>query len=327
LVLFLPACVLGGALCGIGLAAGGAKEVRGRELLYSGQAERKWTAAGQRPLIIRGSTTLSACVLEAEPGTGYALVLLYRARLQGKPGQPRAADEAEVVVRQVRPGRVPAPEPAHGPASNALFGLMHSLHVPFLRRADVRPGQTWREIEKPMATMSSTEEVIYTVVGKTVAAGHTCARIEVRTASRLPLQQVVSMGGMTLTEYRQTMDVDPANRQVVRETIRAQGRPWSPEGTPITLSVSAQLTLARVRQLSPSEAAARMRQVPVLERLPNDLPFGRPGTEQKRALADAAEALVYFRKSFPTSPYLPAVDALGARLRRLSKPISVSPPR
>jgi hypothetical protein len=287
----------------------------GQEFSYSGTAELQVTNPAGKVQTIAGPVKISALDTEADPAKGYAVILLRSFQPQSAAGQPNLP--ADIGLTTVRYGADLAPSGAPEAPTGPISAVLQVLRVPLAPRAELKAGDEWRQSEVLPAMPPRPVELIYTVAENTKVGDRSCTRIEKKLAQPLPfkldLGNPQNPGGQTLslTDYGQTICVDPDTGQVVsqqlHQTAQVTGGPQ-----PVTLSLHAAITWQQTRQLPADELASRVKQAAAIGRVREALSSIRPGADNKKALAAARQEVAAFRQAFPNSPYAPVVARLDA---------------
>lgn len=301
-----PAAVV--ALAAAVVPAGAAVTVTpGQEFLYTGTVELKQSVQGGPDLTITGPLKLSALVAEADPGKGYAVVLMRSFQPEAKQGQPRVP--GEVAVTTVRYGADLAPAGAPGAPPGLISQVMQRVPLPLAPRAELKTGDEWRKAE-PLPLMPPRPlEQVSTVAGETKVGDHSCLKVEKKLAQSLPLKQ--DLGGATLevTDYGQTLCVDPGTGQVWSHELHQHLR-QSGGGRQVEIDLKVAVTLQEIRQVQATDLAARVKQAETLDRVQRALFTPRSSADRKQAVVAAGKELAALRKDYPDSPYAPAIARL-----------------
>jgi hypothetical protein len=299
-----------------GLPARAAVKVTpGQELIYSGSAELKVTNPAGQSQTISGPVKISALATEADPSKGYAVILLRSFQPGQVAGQPKLPADSGLTTLRYGADLTPSGAPEGPSGASPVSALLQALRVPLAPRAELKAGDEWRQSEALPAMPPRPVELVYTVAGATKVGDRNCTRIEKKLAQPLPfkldLGNPAGPGGQTLslTDYGQTLCVDPDTGQVVsdqlHQTAQVTGGPQ-----PVTLSLNAAVTLQETRQLSETELASRVKQAAAIGRVREALGSLQPGADNKKALAKAGKEAAAFHQEFPNSPYAPVVARL-----------------
>ena len=271
-----------GPIAALLLAAMGVTPVRagptlspGQEFLYTGRAQWKQSAPGGRSMTLTGPVMLSAVVAEANPIKGGTLLLFRRfaplppaARVLAPRGgfdDGPTIGGAELAIVPFGADLAPTLAPP-GRLGSPMAGVLQFLTVPLSPHAALKPGGEWRKQELLPASWSSPVNMLYTVGGEEKVAGHTGLKIEKRIAQALPVEQPFGGDTLEVTDYAESLCVDPTSGLVLRDQLHERLRDVSAAthewgaGLEITLAVA----LQRARQLSPAALAARVQQAAVL---------------------------------------------------------------
>jgi hypothetical protein len=322
-VLFGIALTLGGAsssfaalqapaAAGEVLAHGVAKVMLGQEFAYSGTAEWKQSRSRGPALASAGAVKIAATVSEADPQKGYAVIVMRGFEPQKRPGQPNFP--AEVEVTTVRYG-ADLTSTASGAGPHSPIGeLFPLLSVPLTPGTGLKPGEQWRHSES-LPEMPAPVPLVYAVTGHAHDGDRDCLQIEKKLAQALPFKPGGG-GAPELTDYGQTLCVDPESGLVVSQQVHQQVRFPTEEG-PITIDLSASISLQQTRQLPDMELAARIRQAAALDRAQRAVFLFRPGVDRRKTLAEASKEIAAFRKEFPASPYAPALAHLDEQIGQM----------
>jgi tetratricopeptide (TPR) repeat protein len=300
----------------------------GQEYLYTGRAQWKQSAPGGRSMILTGPVTLSAVVAEANPAGGGTL-LLFRRFAPLPPASrvlaPRVGfddgpslDGAELAIVPFGADLAPTLAPP-GRLGSPMAGVLQFLTVPFSLHGDLKPGREWRKQELLPASWSTPVNMLYTVGGDEKVAGRTGLEIEKRIAQALPVEQPFGGDTLEVTDYAETLCVDPASGLVLSDQLHERLRDVSAAthaGGP-GLAVSLSVTLQRSRPLSPTELAARVQQAAALDRLQSALFSSRSEADRAAVLTAAAREIAALRRDHPAGPFEPVLAALAERLVRL----------
>jgi peroxiredoxin len=291
-----------------GMPAGAAVKVApGQEFLYTGTATWKVTATGGQGEIVAGPVKISALVTEADPAKGYAVIVMRSFSPEAKAGQPQIP--AEVELDTTRYGADLAPTTPPGRPTGPLSAVIQLLRVPITPRADLKPGQEWRQAEQLAAMPPHPLEIIYTVAGDAKVGDRTGTKIEKKLAQTLPFKQEMGPQSLDLTDYGQTLCVDPETGQVLSGQLHQEAQ-VSTGQQKATLALSADVSLQQTRQLSTDELATRVKQAAALDHLQHTLFSFGPDTDNKKVVADAGREAAAFRKQFSNSPYAPLLARL-----------------
>lgn len=311
-------------------AAGAVKVTPGQEFVYTGRVMWKKIEAGRPRQVLRGAVKLTALVTKADPAEGYSVIVTRAVQPEAPKGQPRAAGYADLTMAEWHADLSHASAwPGHL-TDHTLGKLVQELEVPFAPQADLKIGNDWLTTDIHCAFLSSGYRAFYHLVGETEAGGRHCLKIEkmlprqappgIELAARfrqepLPRREFSSGYYETLTDYGETIYIDPATAQVVSQRLYARNHQvmgkeqW-------TLESSAAITLRETRQLSPDELASRVRQAEALTHVGEASIRRRSGPSLKE-LQGAAQELAAFRREFPHSPYAPAIPPIAAGVGQL----------
>jgi len=266
------AALLAPAAAGAVPALGVAKVMLGQEFAYSGTAEWKQSRPRGPALTIDGAVKIAAAVSEAEPQKGYAVIIMRAFEPQRRPGQPNFPAEAEVTT--VRYGAdLTSTAPGAGPSS-PIGELFQLLSVPLSPGTGLKEGEPWRH-EEALHEVRARAEIVYTATGHAKVGDRDCLQIEKKLAQALPFK-LGEGGGPELTDYGQTLCVDPESGLVVSQQVHQQVRFPTEEG-PITFDLSGSISLQGTRQLPDTELAARVKQAAALDRVQRAVFTFRPG--------------------------------------------------
>jgi hypothetical protein len=285
----------------------------GQEFLYSGRFEWKVSSADGPARTIAGPVKLSALVTEADPARGYAVVLMRRFQPEEKPGQANVpTDVAVTTLRYGADLKSTTPSPNVSPAS-AVIG---ALAVPLTPRAELKAGDQWRQTEALPALPLPPLELVYTVGGETKVGDRTCLKIEKKLGPALPYKHEAGGGTLELTDYGQTICVDPATGQVLSDQVHESVRRIAGEQR-VTVDVNVSVQHQETRQLSTTELESRVKQAAALDRVQKSLSSLRPGADLKKTMDEAAKEVTAFRRDYPKSPYASALDSVEGMLGQM----------
>jgi peroxiredoxin len=152
-------------------------------------------------------------------------------------------------------------------------------------------------------------EVVYTVTGDAKVGERSGLKIEKKLAQTLPFKQEVGGRTVTLTDYVETITVDPESGQVLADQLH-QKLEIAVGPQKLSLDFAGGANLQEARQLSADEMASRVKQAEVIEHLQSNLFTFRPNDEGKKVLANAAKEAAAFRGQYANSPYAPALAHL-----------------
>jgi hypothetical protein len=282
----------------------------------------------------------------SDPDHGYAAIVMRAVQPAAQTGQARLAGYGDLTAARWRadlsrdfawPGHIP---------EHPLGNLLQVLDVPlgpsyYLNVAAQPPvsilnpvGRRWITNEHHPALLSASFWVLYQVAGETKVGARTCVTIEKRLGNHLPanIQNLFPKEWRNLeparrdwvegyfeelTDYGETLAIDPATMEVVSQKLHARRRQVLGKER-ITLDLSAAITLRKIRQLTPAEVASRVRQAEMLGRVEQAATRG-PSAKEPKDLEEAAQTLAAFRKEFPGSPYTAAIPPIEASLTQLRR--------
>jgi peroxiredoxin len=283
------------------------KVAPGQEFLYTGTATWKVAGTGGQAQTVDGPVKISALVTEADPAKGYAVIVMRSFNPAAKAGQPSIPPE--VALDTTRYGAdLAASGPPDRPAG-PVSAVIQMLRIPLTPRAELAAGQTWRQTEQLLAMPPHPLEIIYTVAGDAKVGDRTCTKIEKKLAQPLPFKQDAGPQSLALTDYGQTLCVDPETGQVVSGQLHQEVQ-ISAGPQKATLDLSAEVSLQQTRQLSTDELATRVKQAAALDHLQHTLFTFGPDADNKKVVADAGHEAAAFHKQFPDSPYAPLLTRL-----------------
>jgi peroxiredoxin len=300
------ALALGLALAGPARAA--LKITPGQELIYAGTATWKITSTpGDRREEITGPMRFSALVSEADPAKGYSVILMRRFEPVAKTGQDQTQNDAELATLQFGSdlARTGSPDRPSSPISV----VMQAVHLPFGPRAEVKSGQEWRQTEPLPAMPPNPLELVYTVSGEAKVGERSGLKIEKKLAQPLPFKQEVNSRTVSLTDYGETIIVDPETGQVLSDQLH-QKLEIAAGQQKVALELAAGANLQESHALTPDELASRVKQAAAIDRLQSGLFSFRPTDEGKKDLANAAKEAAAFRGQYAGSPYTPVLAYL-----------------
>jgi hypothetical protein len=314
-----------------GLPARAAVKVTpGQEFVYSGTAELKVINPSGGAETLSGAVKLSALNAGADPSTGFTVILLRSFEPAQAAGQPPLAASSELTTVRYGADLSPSGAPEAPTGSSPMSALLQALRVPLAPRAELKAGDEWRQTEALPSLPARPVELIYTVAGDTKVGDRNCTRVEKKLAQPLPFKldlgtpQNLAQGSPTLslTDYGQTICVDSETGQVVSEQLHQSAQVMG--GTrPVTLALSAALTLQQTLQLSDTELASRVKQAAAINRVRESLSSLRPGADNKKALAAAKQEAAAFHREFPNSPYAPVVSRLDEIRRQIQAQVDI----
>jgi peroxiredoxin len=281
----------------------------GQEFLYSGTADWKITPSGGAGQALTGPVQLSALVTEADPAKGYAVIMLRR--FDAKPEQP--GFPAEAVLGTVRYAADLSATQPPVVTSSPITAILQGLAAPVTPQAELKAGQEWRRKESLPAMPFKPLEIVSTVVGETKVGERAGLKIEKKLSEALPYKQEVGGGTLELTEYGQTVSVDPETGQVLADRLHGSAR-FSAGDRQVTLEFGADVSLQSTNQLSETELAARVKQAAAIDRVQRAMFEAPPSAQRAKVLADAANQAAAFKKTYPDSPYAPALARLDELL-------------
>src|SRR5207237_598848 len=134
-------------------------------------------------------------------------------------------------------------------------------------------------------------------------------KVEKKLAKTLPYKQDLNGRSVTLTDYGETITVDPETGQVLGDQLHEKLE-ITAGNQKLSLGLAAGATLQESHQLAAAELASRVKQAAAIEHLQTDLFTFRPGDEGKKILANAAKEAAAFRGQYANSPYAPALAHL-----------------
>jgi peroxiredoxin len=309
----MPALRVVGSLIVVGWAAaalpasGAVKLTPGQELIYSGTGEWKMTNAGGPSQSYTGPLQLSAVVTESDAAKGHTIILMRNFQPRVEAGQPAIPSEAAVATLRYAVDLTTTPAPS-------LFGspiasLLQSMSAPLSPQAELKTGQEWRRKETLPAMPPPPAELVYTVTGESKVGDRAAVKIEKKAVQALPIKYPVGAGSLELTDYGQTINVDPATGIVLSEDVHGSARLTAGERT-ATLDYKASVSLTETRQLSADDLAARVKQAAMIDRVQQAIFAAAQGADAKQGLADATKEVASFRKEHASSPYAPALSRL-----------------
>jgi len=322
-------------------AAGAVKVTPGQEFVYTGRVMWKKIVTGRPSEVLQGQVKLTALVTKADPAKGYSVIVTRAVQPEAGKGQPRAAGYADLTMAEWHANLWHASAwPGHL-TDDTLGKLVQELEVPFAPQADLKIGNDWLTTDIHWALLSSGYLTLYHLAGETAAGGRHCLKIEkmlprqappgIELAARfrqepLPRREFSPGYYETLTDYGETICIDPATATVVSQRLHARNRQvmgkeqW-------TLESSAAVALREIRQLSPVELASRLRQAATIHdaeetlhriqnhRAPQEARLWG-SSEDLKALDETWRSLADFPRRFPDSPYASAVGPVLQGLGR-----------
>jgi peroxiredoxin len=314
------AAAVGWAVLSTAPAGAAVKLTAGQEFLYTGAAEWKVTGESGPAQVLAGDLQLSALVTESDAAKGYAVILMrtFRPKSQEPQGLP-----PEAVVGTVRYAADLTVTPAGSVPGSVINNIVKALTVPLAPQAELKAGQEWRRKESLPGLPPNPTEIVYTVTGQTKIGDRTGLKIEKKLAQALPFKQEAgagpqgSRGTLELTEYGQTICVDPETGLVLSDQVQGQAR-FTAGAQAVTLSFSASAALQETRQLSQADVIARVKQAALINRVQSTLFSITPGSDYKKALAEASKQSASFKKDHAGSPYAPALARLEQFLGAMS---------
>src|SRR5205807_8223859 len=113
-------------------------------------------------------------------------------------------------------------------------------------------------------------EVVYTVAGDTKVGERSGTKIEKKLAQSLPFKQDLNGRTFELTDYSETIAVDPETGQVLSDQLHERLE-VSAGNQKAALDFTAAATLQETHQLSPAELASRIKQAETIDRLQQGL--------------------------------------------------------
>jgi hypothetical protein len=239
-------------------ASAAVKLTVGQELVYTGTVEWKMAQDGGPTQSFTGPVQLSAVVTETDPAKGHALLVMRRFQPDRKPDQPGAPPEATVgTVRYDTSLLATRPRPTF--VGGPLAEISPSLATPLTPQAELKTGQQWSR-KQTLPLLSQTPVEVSAIVGAETKVGTRAALpIEKKLVASLPYQQPLGTATLLLTDYGQTIKVDPETGVVLEEEIHGRVQ-FSSGQRKMNGEYRAALALSETRQLSDSERASRIRQ-------------------------------------------------------------------
>jgi peroxiredoxin len=299
--------ILALALASVGPAGAAPKISPGQELIYSGAASWKIASTAGQAQTITGPMHFSALVSEADPAKGYSVVLMRRFQPDTKAAPDPNQSDVELATVQFGPDLARTGEPDR--PTSPISVVMQAVRLPFAPRAELKAGQDWHQSEMLPAMPPKPLELVYTVSGDATVGDRNGVKIEKKLVQALPFKQEVSGRTVTLTDYGETITVDPESGQVLadqlHEKLEIAAGPQK-----LSLDLAASANLQETHQLSADELASRVKQASAIEQLQRDLFTFRPSDEGKKVLANAAKEAAAFRGQYANSPYAPALAHL-----------------
>jgi hypothetical protein len=285
------------------------KVTRGEEFLYSGTLQFKQSIKNGPTLAISGSLKLVALVTEADPGKGYTVILMRQFQPEQKEREPRRPEDLWVTTVRYSPDLTASGMPG-GTPDPILGPVLDAVRVPLPPRAELKPGDEWRQSVALPFLPPQPLETVSTVEGFGKVGDHSCLKIEKRLSQSLPVQQNLTDTSMEVTDYGETLCIDPDTGQVrsaeLHESVGTRSKTLQ-----LTNAVTLHVTLQETRQLPAAELANRVKQAETLDRVQRALLTDASGTDHQKAIEDASRDLTALQKEYPDSPYAPAVNRLN----------------
>jgi peroxiredoxin len=317
-----PSAALVLALLGSAPVHAAAAMLPGQELIYTGTLTLKQSSKDQPAFEISGPLKLEAVVTEADPARGYALILLRQFAPDQKSGQPRFPPDSSVTTFRYNSDLTAAsPQLTPGGMLDALTQIL--VPIADSRPAEGRTVNPQSAIRNPQSSWHRSEqlafmppqplELVYSVIGEGKTGDRACQKIEKKLSQALPYRMEQGAAVLELTDYGQTLCVEPGSGLVLSNTLHQSLRLANGERS-TTLDLTAQAALQDSRQLPAADLWARVRQARVIERVQQAFSSRAARAGRRTALTQSSRALAAIRHDYPDSPYAPTLGQLSQEL-------------
>jgi peroxiredoxin len=313
-----PVAIATLALSAAAPAAAAVKLTVGQELLYTGTVAWKMAQEGTPAQSFTGPLQLSAVVTASDPALGYALLVMRRFQPDQRPDQPGAPPEATVGTIRYDSSLIPTrPRPTF--VGGPLAEISPALATPLTPQADLKTGLQWTRKQTIPLLSQTPVEVTGTVGAETKVGARAALPIVKKLAASLPYQQPFGTATLLLTDYGQTIKVDPATGVVLEEEIHGRVQLTSGQRK-MNGEYRATLALTETRQLSDTERASRIRQAEAIDRVHQSL-LATGGSLNKQRVQETGSQIAAFRQEFPSSPYASVLEPISEMLKQLGSQI------
>jgi peroxiredoxin len=285
--------------------------VPGQELNYAGTLTLKQSSQGRAAFELSGPLKLSATVTEADASRGYSFILLRQFNPGRKAGQPQSPADSGVVMLRFNSELVPT-GPQNGPG-----GMLDALTQLLTKLPTATSGQKvpspWHRSEPLPFLPPQPLDLVYCVIGEGKPDDHPCQTIEKKLATALPFRLGQGAAALEVTDFRQTLCVDPNTGLVLSNSLQETLHLINGERT-TTLEFAATASLQDIHQFSAAELSARLSQARVIEQAQDALSSLAPRAHRQAELSRAAQTLASVRQNYPNSPFAATLGQLGQEL-------------